>query len=107
MVTTANDGKELLNLYKNSIDEKGKSDFDVIITDINMPPHNGDDAAKEIRAIEASYKISHHDEMPIIALSGDGEKEDIHHFFACQMTDYFIKGNKSELLLRVIANYLG
>ena len=105
-VVEASDGKELLEIYQKSLDTEGRSDFDAIITDVNMPPHDGDDAAKEIRAIEASNKISHHDEMPIIALSGDGDKEDIHHFFECQMTDYFIKGGKPELLLKIIANYL-
>jgi len=106
IVVEASDGKELLETYQKSLDAKGRSDFDAIITDVNMPPHDGDDAAKEIRAIETAHKISHHDEMPIIALSGDGDKEDIHHFFECQMTDYFIKGTKPELLLKIIANYL-
>ncbi len=106
IVVEASDGKELLEIYQKSLDAKGRSDFDAIITDVNMPPHDGDDAAKEIRVIEAAHKISHHDEMPIIALSGDGDKEDIHHFFECQMTDYFIKGTKPELLLKIIANYL-
>ncbi|MCE3255478.1 MAG: integral rane sensor hybrid histidine kinase [Rickettsiaceae bacterium] len=106
IVTEANNGEELLQLYKNSLDANGKSSFDIIITDINMPPYNGDDVTKEIRNIESTYKISHHDEMPIIAFSGDGKKEDIHHFFECQMTDYFIKGSKPELLLKIIANYL-
>ncbi len=104
-VVEASDGKELLEIYQKSLDPKGRSDFDVVITDVNMPPHDGDDAAKEIRTIEASHKISHHDEMPIIALSGDGDKEDIHYFFECQMTDYFIKGSKPELLLKIVANY--
>jgi len=106
VVVEASDGKELLEIYQKSLNEKGISDFNAVITDINMPPHDGDDAAKEIRSIEASNKISHYDEIPIIALSGDGDKEDIHHFFECQMTDYFIKGNKPELLLKIIANYL-
>jgi two-component system CAI-1 autoinducer sensor kinase/phosphatase CqsS len=106
IVVEASDGKELLEIYQKSLDVNGRSDFDAIITDVNMPPHDGDDAAKEIRAIETAYKISHHDEMPIIALSGDGSKEDIHHFFECQMTDYFIKGTKPELLLKISANYL-
>jgi CheY-like chemotaxis protein len=99
IVVEVSDGKELLEIYQKSLDVNGISDFDVVITDVNMPPNDGDDAAKEIRVIEASHKISHHDEMPIIALSGDGDKEDIHHFFECQMTDYFIKGTKPELLL--------
>ncbi|MCE3255685.1 MAG: multi-sensor hybrid histidine kinase [Rickettsiaceae bacterium] len=106
IVTEANDGKELLELYQNSLNKNGKSSFDAIITDINMQPHNGDEAAKEIRNIEAINKISHHDEMPIIAISGDGSRKDIHHFFECQMTDYFIKGTRTELLLKIIANYL-
>lgn len=105
-VVEASDGKELLEIYQKSLDKKGISSFDAILTDVNMEPYDGDDAAKEIRKIEASHKISHHDEMPIIALSGDGDKEDIHHFFECQMTDYFIKGGKPELLLKIIANYL-
>ena len=106
VIVEAIDGKELLEIYQKSLDAKGKSDFDAIITDINMPPYDGDDAAKEIRKIEASNIINHHDEIPIIALSGDGEKEDIRHFFECQMTDYFIKGTKPELLLKIVANYL-
>ena len=106
IVVEASDGKELLEIYQKSLDANGRSDFDIVITDVNMPPNDGDDAAKEIRAIEASHKISHHDEMPIIALSGDGDKEDIHHFFECQMTDYFIKGGKPDLLLKIVANYL-
>lgn len=105
-VVEVSDGKELLEIYQKSLDASGRSDFDAVITDVNMPPHDGDDAAKKIRAIEASNKISHHNEIPIIALSGDGDKEDIHHFFECQMTDYFIKGGKPELLLKIIANYL-
>jgi len=106
IVVEANDGKELLEIYQKSLDANGRSNFDVVITDVNMDPYDGDDAAKEIRAIETSHRISHHDEIPIIALSGDGDKEDIHHFFECQMTDYFIKGNKPELLLKIVANYL-
>ncbi|NDC31974.1 MAG: response regulator, partial [Bacteroidetes bacterium] len=35
-ITTAQDGKELLNIYKNSLDQNGKSSFDLILTDINM-----------------------------------------------------------------------
>ena len=106
IVTEAQDGKELLEIYKNSLDEHGVSSFDIIVTDVNMPPHDGDEAAKEVRKIESVNNISHHDEIPIIALSGDGDKEDIHHFFDCQMTDYFIKGGSPELLLKIIANYI-
>ncbi|MDX2082652.1 MAG: response regulator [Rickettsiales bacterium] len=105
LVTEATDGKELLEIYKNSLDENAISSFDVILTDVNMHPYDGDEAAKEIRKIENQNNVSQHDEIPIIAISGDGEKENIYHFFDCQMTDYFIKGNNPELLIKIIANY--
>ena len=102
----AKNGKELLEIYQKSLDQNGKSNFDAIITDIIMPPYNGDEAVKEIRAIEVLHKINNNEEIPIIAISGQGEKEDIYNLFKCQITDYFIKGTKPELLLRVIANYI-
>ena len=92
-VTTAKDGKELLEIYHSN-----PNSFNLIITDINMPPHNGDEAAKEIRKTNQN--------IPIIALSGDGEKKDIHHFFNSGMNDYFIKGGNPELLIKIVANYL-
>ena len=92
-VTEASDGKELLEIYN-----QNPNQFNLIITDINMSSYNGDQAAKEIRKTNKT--------IPIIALSGDGEKEDIYHFLACGMNDYFIKGNDTELLIKIIANYL-
>ena len=92
-VTEVKDGKELLEIYHSN-----QNSFNLIITDINMPPYNGDEAAKTIRTTNQH--------IPIIALSGDGEKKDIHHFFACGMTDYFIKGSNPELLIKIVANYL-
>ena len=105
-VVDVEDGMRLLEAYKESLDVEGKSSFDMVVTDINMPLHSGDWAAMEIRKIERIHKISHHDEMPIIAISGDGEKQDIRHFFDCQMTDYFIKGSNPEMLFKIIANYI-
>ena len=92
-VTAVKDGKELLEIYHSN-----PHSFDLIITDINMPPHNGDEAAKEIRKTNQN--------IPIIALSGDGEKKDIYHFFNSGMNDYFIKGGNPELLIKIVANYL-
>ena len=92
-VTAVKDGKELLEIYHSN-----PHSFDLIITDINMPPHNGDEAAKEIRKTNQN--------IPIIALSGDGDKKDIYHFFNSGMNDYFIKGSNPELLIKIVANYL-
>ena len=106
VVTEVSDGKELLEIYKKSLDANGKSSFDMIITDINMPPYNGDVAAKEIRSIELNNHLQYKNIIPIIAVSGDGQKEDIRHFFASGITDYFIKGTDPELLIKIVANYL-
>jgi CheY-like chemotaxis protein len=106
IVSEVSDGKEFLDIYQKSLNVNGRSDFDIIIADINMPVYNGDEVSMKIRKIEALNKISYHDEIPIIALSGDGSKKDIYNFLECQMTDYFIKGSKYELLLRIVANWL-
>lgn len=106
IIIEASDGKELVEFYQNSLNAVGKSSFDLILTDINMPPFNGDEAAKQIRNIEAKNRISNQDEIPIIALLGDSQKEDIYHLFRCRMTDYFIKGTSQENLAKIIANYL-
>jgi CheY-like chemotaxis protein len=106
VVSEVTNGKELLEVYMSSLNGQGRSSFDLIATDINMPPYNGDVATKEIRKIERMNLVSYQNEIPIIALSGNGGKKDIHHFFECQMTDYFIKGSKPELLLKIMANYL-
>jgi CheY-like chemotaxis protein/HPt (histidine-containing phosphotransfer) domain-containing protein len=105
-VVEANNGLELLEIYKKSLDKEGCSSFDSIVTDIIMPPYNGDDCSQEIREIEASFKISYHDEIPIIAMSGNGSREDVFHYFDCKITDYFIKGSKPDLLIKIIATYL-
>lgn len=118
IVSEANSGKELVEIYKNNLNSE--SSFDMIITDINMPPFNGDEAAIEIRKIEYALQIKNHSNqgnielegksqhlksIPIIALTGDGNKESIHHFFDCGMDDYFIKGSDANLLLKIISVY--
>ncbi|NBV06533.1 MAG: response regulator [Proteobacteria bacterium] len=105
-VTEVKDGKELLQLYKGSLDENGISEFSLIVVDIIMPPHNGDEAAKEIRILEKKNNIKNQNLIPIIALSGNGDKKDIHHYFDCGITDYFIKGSNPELLINIIASHL-
>lgn len=108
------DGNELLKVYEENIilldDKNGKkltkSKFDIILTDINMPNLGGDEASKKIREIEVKNNIKHSNKIPIIALSGDGSEEDIKNFFKNKMTDYFIKGDKIENLIKIIAVYL-
>ena len=121
VISEASSGKDLLECYKKSLDSEGKSSFDIILTDISMPPFNGDKVAKEIRKIELQnnknnlqnnedynenlpqkefYKI------PIIAITGESGKENFLHFFDCEINDYFIKGSDTEILIKIIAHYL-
>lgn len=104
-VTQAKNGKDLLKIFRNSM-KNSKSDFDLILTDINMPFHSGDKVALEIRKIEVMNNVDQKNEIPIIAFSGDGSKKDIYHFFKHQMNDYFIKGSSPEMLLKVICSYI-
>lgn len=122
IVSEASSGKDLLECYKKSLDSEGKSSFDIILTDISMPPFNGDEVAKEIRKIEFQNNknnlqnedsISSEDlsqkqlyKIPIIAITGESGKENFLHFFDCEINDYFIKGSDTEILIKIIAHYL-
>lgn len=70
------------------------SNYDIIISDINMPIMNGDEVVKNIR--KSSKQI------PVIVYSGDGEKEKIHKFLRAGMSDFFVKGGDIEYLSNLI-----
>lgn len=64
-VTSAKNGKEALSLYK-------KNDYDIILTDINMPVMNGIDLIKKIKKINSKQRFivtsSHDDSEYLITL---------------------------------------
>ena len=101
----AKNGNEVSTLYKESLDKLGRSSFNAIITDINMPPFDGDDATVEIRGIENKNATSFYDKIPIIALSGDSSPSAVLGYFKVEMNDYFIKGNNFENLIKILANF--
>ncbi len=70
------------------------SNYDIIISDINMPIMNGDEVVKNIR--KSSKQV------PVIVYSGDGEKEKIHKFLRAGMNDFFVKGGDIEYLSNLI-----
>ena len=106
IVVEVSDGIEMINIYKQSLDKEGNSYFDIILTDISMPYVSGDECSLKIREIETSHKIGYHDEIPIIALTGNGSLNDIRNYFNCRLTDYFIKGSNPDLLIKLISIYL-
>ncbi len=113
-VSEGNNGEELIKHYKESLIDNTNytvsqtkiSKFSIIITDINMPIISGDEATLKVREIEDSNFTKYQNRIPIIALSGDGENKDIAKYLQSQMTDYFIKGNDPNLLIKIIANYI-
>ena len=66
-VMLANSAEEALKIIKDKAE--GKTYFDVILTDINMPGMDGIDCAKEIR------KIPHMESVPIVAVTTEVEAE--------------------------------
>lgn len=105
-VITVEDGEKLVQLYKDSLDKDGKSSYDMIVTDINMPLLNGDEAAKQIKELELQNNTDAHNSIPIILVSGDGDIENIKLLMGCKITDYFIKGSDPKILIQKMANYL-
>ncbi|MBU6338668.1 MAG: response regulator [Rickettsiales bacterium] len=84
-------------------DDSGSCAYDLIITDINMYKVNGDEATVEIRKYEKENNLK---ETPIIAFTGDSEVEKLHHFFNVGMSDYFVKGDDNEYLIRIMAFWI-
>jgi len=87
-VTEAGDGKEAIELCRNTV-------FDIIIMDIMMPVLDGFSAVKEIRKNSAT---------PIIMLSARGEEYDKVLGFELGIDDYVVKPFSSkEIMLRISA----
>jgi diguanylate cyclase (GGDEF)-like protein len=56
-IDVANDGLEGLNMYKENTNTNGKSKYDIIITDLNMPNMDGMDMSRGIKDIYLDQKI--------------------------------------------------
>lgn len=96
-VSKVSNGKELFDEI--SSDTK----YALIITDINMPIMNGKEVSVKIRKYEREKKLA---PIPIIAFTGNDEKEKIHHLFTCGINDYFVKGNYDNSLIKTIGFWI-
>lgn len=85
-VTTAKSGAEALELLE-------KKEFDVVVSDIEMPEMSGFDLAKKIRE-EGSY--SH---IPLVALSSFSTPKDLDRGRDAGFTDYVAKFDRDALLV--------
>ncbi len=88
-IVVAADGKEGLELFKNS-------NFDLVITDINMPKMNGNDMMKEIRQINPN--------VPIIVTTAHNDENEINAMKEAGMNSYIMKPiDLTELVKEILA----
>lgn len=93
-VTVAYDGKQAVDLFRESPEES----FDAILMDIMMPVMDGLTAARTIR----SLKRSDAKKIPIIAVTANAFKEDKEKCFAAGMNAYMTKPLEIEKAKQVI-----
>ncbi len=94
-IDVANNGKEALDKF-------GKSKYDLILMDIQMPVMNGITATKKIREVE----ISTNTRIPIIAITANALAGDKEVCLAAGMNDYISKPFQIDVLIQKMKNLL-
>jgi signal transduction histidine kinase len=87
-VVVAKDGQEALDYYKD------ENDFDIVITDINMPRMTGIELCKEIRAIDP--------EMDIIIISAHSDTTNLIEAIKIGISDFILKPIDFDMLLTTL-----
>jgi DNA-binding response OmpR family regulator len=88
----AKDGRVALELLR-------QQDFDLIITDIHMPYHNGDEVLQLVRGEQKK-------KTPIIMISSDDEEEVIKLALKLGVNEFIDKPLQAEVLRKKIRKYL-
>ncbi|MEN6452277.1 MAG: response regulator [Thermoguttaceae bacterium] len=89
--TEAADGAELISLFKTG-------QYDLILTDWNMPNKSGLEVVREIRATGST--------VPIIMITTEGEKERIADAIFAGATDYLVKPFDQNKLRTMLNNHI-
>ena len=87
---------DLANNGKEALDKFGKSKYDLILMDIQMPLMNGIVATKKIRELEVSTETH----TPIIAITANALTGDREACIASGMNDYISKPFQVEVLIQ-------
>lgn len=91
----AENGLDALEFFK-------KNNYDIILTDINMPGLSGLKLAEEIRNNSDMKKAA----IPVIAVTANVMKNDLDFYLKSGITDFLIKPYKEEVLYDVIKKHL-
>jgi CheY-like chemotaxis protein len=80
------------------LDELAKSDFDVLLLDINMPVMDGMDCAKAVRALADTKKAK----IPMIAITGNARNYSMEDFKAVGFDDFLAKPLNFDALVSTV-----
>jgi signal transduction histidine kinase len=94
----AENGRTAVDMFKKNPDK-----YSLIFMDINMPEMSGDEATKEIRALDSNRAK----EIPIIAMTADVFKEDIEKCLSVGMNDHISKPIVLPVLFGKLKQYMG
>lgn len=97
-VLAAADGREAVDLFAQS--EEGS--ISMVLMDMQMPELNGCEAARAIRSLPRADAAA----VPILALTGNSEPDDVEQAMAAGMNDYMVKPLKMKLLAKKMGEYL-
>ena len=89
-VAEASDGAEAVALFK-------PGQFDLVLTDWNMPGKTGLELIQEIRAQDAA--------VPIVMITTEGEKSRVIQAIQAGVTDYLVKPFTAETIREKIAKH--
>lgn len=92
---TANDGHEALKF----LEEK---QYDMVLTDIQMPVMDGIELTKRIRSLDDTRKS----QMPVIAITGQITSESHNLYISAGLNDYIIKPFTETELMEKILDYI-
>lgn len=73
---------------------------DLVLTDLQMPGMGGISLLREIRASRV------HNRLPVIAITGNGDMDDVRRLIQNGITDYIVKPFEPELLVEKVLRAL-
>jgi two-component system chemotaxis response regulator CheY len=88
--TEAADGEEAVQIFQ-------EREFDMVLTDWNMPKKNGLEVIQEIRKIDAK--------VPIIMVTTEAEKARVLEAIQAGVSDYLVKPFTAETLREKLAKF--
>ena len=92
-IVEAQNGFEALKLLP-------RGDFDLLITDINMPDING------LELVRYARTSARYEKTPVLVISTEGRQRDVDKAMALGASEYIVKPFTAETLLEVVRKHL-